>query len=132
MQSERISAVDVAIRRRPSLPPPLDAFVIAVNRLDLDALVATFADDALVNDQLAEHWGKKEICEWAKCDVVGAELAVYVVDVVLRNAHATMTTHVSGNFEMRGLPDPLVLRFHFSACGDRIVQLIILRRVAEL
>ncbi len=132
MQGERISAVDVAVRRRPSLPVPLEAFVVAVNRLDVDALVATFADNALVNDQLAEHSGKPAICEWAKCDVVGVELALYVVDVVLRNGHATMTGHVSGNFDMRGLPDPLVLRFYFSARGDRIVQLIILRRVGEL
>ena len=41
-----------------SLPPPVAAFVEATNRVDLEQLMATFADDALVNDQLRDYWGK--------------------------------------------------------------------------
>ena len=33
-------------------------YVAAVNAFDQDAVVATFADDALVNDVRREFWGK--------------------------------------------------------------------------
>jgi hypothetical protein len=41
-----------------SLPPLVAAFVEATNSFDLDRLLTTFADDALVNDQLRDYWGK--------------------------------------------------------------------------
>jgi len=33
-------------------------YILAANTPELDALMVTFADNALVNDQLCEHWGK--------------------------------------------------------------------------
>jgi hypothetical protein len=36
------------------LPPLVAAFVEATNSFDLDRLMVTFADDALVNDQLRD------------------------------------------------------------------------------
>ncbi len=47
------------------LSPPVAAYVEATNRFDLERLIATFADDALVNDQLRDYWGKPSIREWA-------------------------------------------------------------------
>src|SRR6202795_2336084 len=41
-----------------ALPRPVVAYVAATNAFDLDRLLATFADDALVNDQLRDYWGK--------------------------------------------------------------------------
>ena len=41
------------------------AYVEATNSFDLEGLLATFADDALVNDQLRDYWGKPAIREWA-------------------------------------------------------------------
>lgn len=132
VENGRISALSISRRQVPAVPPPIEAFVVAVNRLDLEAIVATFADDALVNDQLTEHCGTAAIRRWVGRDIVGLELALYVVGVVERNENATLTAHVSGDFDMRGLPDPLLLTFYFSAPGDRILQLIILRRMDEL
>ena len=37
------------------------------------------------------------------------------------------TANVDGNYDKRGLPDPLVLAFYFGVQSDLIVQLIILR-----
>jgi hypothetical protein len=37
------------------------------------------------------------------------------------------TANVDGNYDKRGLPDPLVLAFYFTPKSDLIVQLIILR-----
>jgi hypothetical protein len=38
-----------------------------------------------------------------------------------------VTANVDGNFDKRGLPDPLVLAFYFTRHRNLIVQLIILR-----
>jgi hypothetical protein len=51
---------------------------------------------------------------------------VYVVNVVEHYDHVIVTANINGNFDGRGLPDPLVLAFYFSAPGLRIVQLIAL------
>jgi hypothetical protein len=41
------------------LPRLVAAFVEATNSFDLDRLMVTFADDALVNDQLRDYWAKR-------------------------------------------------------------------------
>jgi hypothetical protein len=89
--------------------------------------MATFADDAIVNDQLCEYWDKSAIREWAERDVIGLHVTMHVVKVVEHYGHAVVTANVDGDYDKRGLPDPLVLTFYFSAHRDKIVQLIILR-----
>ena len=54
-----------------ALPPVIAAFVEATNSFDLEELVVTFADDALVNDQLRDYWGKTAIRGWAERDIIG-------------------------------------------------------------
>jgi hypothetical protein len=109
------------------LPPSVAAYIRATNLGDLDALLATFVDDALVNDQLTDYWGKEAIAAWAARDIIGERLTLKVVKSVQHYGHSIVTAHVGGLFDMRGLPDPLVLAFYFSAYDNKIVQLIILR-----
>jgi hypothetical protein len=109
------------------LPPSVAACIQATNLCDLDSLLATFADDALVNDQFTDYWGKEAITAWAARDIIGERLTLKVVNIVQHYGHSIVTTHVDGLFDKRGLPDPLVLAFYFSSYDDKIVQLIILR-----
>jgi len=109
------------------LPPSVVAYIRATNLYDLDALLTTFVDDALVNDQLIDYWGKEAIAVWAARDIIGERLTLKVVKIVQHYGHSIVTAHVDGLFDKRGLPDPLVLAFYFSSCDDKIVQLIILR-----
>lgn len=111
----------------PELPPSVAAYVRATNTGDLDALLATFVDDALVNDQLIDYWGKEAIAAWAARDIIGERLTLEIVKTVRHYGHSIVTAHVDGSFDKRGLPDPLVLAFYFSSYDDKIVQLIILR-----
>jgi hypothetical protein len=111
----------------PALPPLVAAYVEATNSFDLDGLLALFADDALVNDQLRDYWGKQAVEEWAARDIIGERLTVHVVKIVEHYGHFIVTAYVDGNYDKRGLPDPLVLAFYLSAHGNQIVQLIILR-----
>jgi hypothetical protein len=114
-----------------ALPPLVAAFVQATNSFDLDALIAGFADDALVNDQLRDYWGKSAIREWAARDIIGERLTMNVVKIRELYGHCILTANVDGNYDKRGLPEPLVLTFYFSAHGDQIVQLIILHNQSE-
>jgi hypothetical protein len=127
VKTDRIVSVRMLRHPMPSLPPAIMAYVRATNSFDLDGLLATLVDDALVNDQLRDYWGKQAIRQWAEREIIGARLTMYVVDAVEHYGHVIVTANINGEFDRRGLPDPLVLAFYFSAPDDRIVQLIILR-----
>jgi hypothetical protein len=108
-------------------PTAVAAYIHATNLGDLDALLGTFVDDALVNDQLQDYWGKEAIALWAARDIIGERLTLKVVKTVEHYGQLIVTAHVDGMFDKRGLPDPLVLTFYFSSYREKIVQLIILR-----
>jgi len=110
-----------------SLPPLVAAFVEATNSFDLDRLIDIFADDALVNDQLRDYWGKAAINDWAERDIIGERLTIAVRKVVRHYDNFIVTADIDGNFDKRGLPDPLVVAFYFTPHHDLIIQLIILR-----
>jgi hypothetical protein len=112
----------------PVVVPPLVAeYVEATNSFDLERLMGTFAEDALVNDQLRDYWGKPAIREWARHDIIGERLTMNVTKLIKHYANFLVTANVDGNYDRSGLPDPLVLAFYFNAHDDLIVQLIILR-----
>ena len=114
------------------LPPSVAAYIRATNLSDLDALLEMFVDDALVNDQLRDYWGKEAIAGWAARDIIGERLTLNVVNTVQHYGHSIVTAHIDGLFDKRGLPDPLVLAFYFSSQNDKIVQLIILRNRSDV
>jgi len=115
-----------------ALPPLVAAFVEATNSFDLERLMVTFADDALVNDQLRDYWGKAAIRCWAERDVIGESLTIAVTKVVKHYDNFIVTADIDGNFDKRGLPDPLVLAFYFTPHNDLIIQLIILRNRRDI
>ena len=110
-----------------ALPPLVAAYVEATNSFDLERLMATFAEDALVNDQLRDYWGKPAITEWAKRDIIGESLTMNVTKVINHYGNFIVTANIDGHYDKRGLSDPLVLAFYFMPQSDLIVQLIILR-----
>jgi hypothetical protein len=110
-----------------ALPSLVGAYVEATNSFDLERLMATFAEGALVNDQLRDYWGKPAIREWAKRDIIGERLTMNVTKAVNHYGNFIVTANVDGNYDKRGLPDPLALAFYFTLQSDSIVQLIILR-----
>jgi hypothetical protein len=110
-----------------ALPAPVAGFVRAVNAGDLDALVEAFGNHAMVNDQLREYWGKPAIREWAEREVIAQALTMRVTKVVANHDLRAVEARIDGNFDKRGLPDPLLVSFYFSMHGDEIAQLVILR-----
>jgi hypothetical protein len=115
-----------------ALPPLIADFVEATNSFDLERLMATFADDALVNDQLRDYWGKGAIRDWVERDIIGDRLTIAITKIVSQYDNSIVIANVDGNFDKRGLPDPLVLAFYFTTYNERIVQLIILRNRRDI
>jgi hypothetical protein len=110
-----------------ALPPVVAAYVEATNSFDLERLLAIFADNALVNDQLRDYWGKAAIRDWAERDIIGERLTMDVTEVIEHYGNFIVMANVDGNYDKRGLPDPLVLAFYLTPGDGQIVQLIILR-----
>jgi len=115
-----------------ALPPLISEFVEAANSFDLDRLMTTFARDALVNDQLRDYWGEAAIRNWAERDIIGERLTIAVTKIVSHYGNFIVTANVDGNFDKRGLPDPLALAFYFTLHNEFIVQLIILRNRQDI
>jgi hypothetical protein len=63
----------------------------------------------------------------AKRDIIGERLTMNVTKVISHYGNFIVTANVDGNYDKRGLPDPLVLAFYFTPRSELIVQLIILR-----
>lgn len=109
------------------LAAPVAAAIDAINAGDGPALLSVFAEGAMVNDQLREYWGGAAIAEWIARDVVGQRLAMRIRRVRNNHSHAVVEATLDGDFERRGLPDPLVVSFYFSIDTGKIDQLLILR-----
>jgi hypothetical protein len=62
--------------------PLVAAYVEATNNFDLDRLMATFAEHALVNDQLRDYWGKPAVREWAIRDMIRERLTMNATKVI--------------------------------------------------
>src|SRR6476659_10231836 len=95
-------------KARAALPRLIATYVEATNRFDLEGLLATFADDALVNDQLCDYWGRPAIREWAARDIIGERLTMDVTEVIEHYGNVILMANVDGSYDKRGLPDPLV------------------------
>ena len=101
-------------------------YVAAVNAFDKDAVVATFADDALVNDVRREFWGKDAIRGWVREEIVGDRVTVDPVDVVEHHGQTIMLGRYDGEYDKTNLPDELILTSYFTVQDGRIATLIII------
>jgi hypothetical protein len=107
------------------LPAPISAYIAATNAADIEALMATFAGDALVNDHRNEFDNPASIREWAQREIVDDCVTMQVTAASCRGNTTAVTASIDGNFDKTGLPNPLVLTFYFSVSDGRIVQLVI-------
>jgi ketosteroid isomerase-like protein len=114
-----------------NLPAPVLAYIKASNGFDLGALVATFSEKALVNDQQREYANLPAIRNWAAREIIGDRVTMDVTGTAIRGDNIVVTANMDGAYDKTGLADPLILTFYFSLSGDRIEQLIILRNKAS-
>ena len=82
----------------------IDEYVAAVNGFDEDAIVATFADDALVNDVRREFWGKDAIRRWIREEIVGDRVTVEPFEVIEHHGQTILRGRYDGEFDRTNLP----------------------------
>ena len=110
-----------------TLAPVLAGHIAAVNAFDEDAIVATFADDALVNDAHREFWGREAIRRWAARELVGDRVTIEVTDILDHHGDTIVRGRYDGDYDKTNLPDELILTSYFTVRGGKIVTLIIIR-----
>jgi hypothetical protein len=108
------------------LPAVIAAHFDAVNAFDTDGIVATFASDALVNDNHREFWGSDAIRGFVEAELVGDRVTVDPVEAVEHHGMILVRGRYDGDYDKAGLPDPLILSHYFAVREGRIDTLIII------
>jgi len=100
--------------------------IAAVNAGDEDAIMATFADDALVNDARREFWGSAAIRRWVAKEMTGDHVSIDVTEVIDHYGDTIVRGRYDGTFDQTNLPDELILTNYFTVRDGKIVRLIVI------
>jgi hypothetical protein len=100
--------------------------IAAVNALDTDAIVATFAPDAYVNDNRREFVGVDAIRRWVAKEMVGDKVTIDVREVIGHYGDTIVRGAYDGEFDKTNLPDEVILSNYFSVRDGKIVSLVVI------
>ena len=99
--------------------------VAAVNARDLDAIVATFAEDAYLNDARREFRGSNAIRRFIEKEIVGDNITMDVREVVEHYGNTIIRAAYEGDFDRTNLPDgDVILTNYLSIREGKIVSLL--------
>lgn len=99
--------------------------VAAVNARDTDAIMATFADDAYVNDARREFRGIDAIRRFIEKEIVGDNITMDVREVVDHYGDTIVRAAYEGDFDRTNVPDgDVILSNYFSVREGKIVSLV--------
>jgi hypothetical protein len=98
----------------------------AVNAFDTDAIMATFAKDAFVNDNRREITGTDAIRRWVEKEIVGDKVTLDVQEVVEHHGDTIIRALYDGEYDKTNLPEVLILTNYFSVRDGKIVNLTII------
>ena len=120
-------ALDHKVLDNTTLDAVVAEHLAAVNACDEDAIMATFADDALVNDAHREFWGAEAIRRWVAREMVGDRVSIEVTEVIDHHGQAVVSGRYDGDFDRTNLPDEIILTNYFTVRDGKIVTLIVIR-----
>jgi hypothetical protein len=98
----------------------------AVNAFDIDAIVATFAQDAYVNDNRREIAGIEAIRRWVEKEMVGDHVTIEVREVLDHYGETIVRGAYDGEYDKTNLPAELILSNYFGIRDGKIVRLIVI------
>jgi len=101
------------------LSPFLAAFVAATNSHDIDAVIAFYADDAIVQDESEEMQGTAAIRGWIDKTIEKYNFTLEATGVEQEGDEITLHTLISGTFD----GSPAEIDYHMKVVGDKIVEL---------
>jgi len=102
-----------------SLPPAIRAYFDANERLDTDAMLAPFADDAVVRDEGRTHRGTDAIRSWIEQTSIALPAIAVPRTIRSEDEFQHVTAHVSGTFPR----SPVALSFTFRLKDGQIAEL---------
>ncbi|MGA8369067.1 MAG: nuclear transport factor 2 family protein, partial [Acidimicrobiales bacterium] len=100
--------------------------IAAVNAFDTDAIMATFAPNAYVNDARREINGTDAIRRWVEKEIVGDHVTMEVREVVDHFGDTIVRARYDGDYDKTNLPDELVMSNYFSVRDNKIVSLAVI------
>ena len=99
--------------------------VAAVNAGDLDAIVASFADNAYINDARREFRGSHAIRRFIEKEIVGDNITMDVREVIEHHGDTILRAAYEGDFDRTNLPDgDVILTNYLSVRDGKIVSLV--------
>jgi SnoaL-like domain len=113
-----------------SLDPVIASHIAAINSFDLDAIMDTFAEDALVNDAAREFWGRERIRAFVAKELVGDRVTLQPVESVDNAGMWCVRCRYDGDYDKTGLPDPLIMTNYLRVQDGKIVTLFIVNNTA--
>jgi ketosteroid isomerase-like protein len=109
-----------------ALPPVVAEYIEAVNALDTDRIVRTFADDAYVNDNRREIWGTEAITKFMSKEFVGDHVTMEVREVVDHYGDVIVRAKFDGTYDKTNLPEELVMTSYFAIRDGKITSLTVI------
>jgi hypothetical protein len=100
--------------------------IAGVNAFDVEAIVATFAPDASVNDARREINGRDAIRAWVTKEMVGDRVTMEVREVLEHYGDIVVRAKYDGTYDKTNLPDELVMSNYFSVRDGKIVSLAVI------
>ena len=98
----------------------------AVNAFNIDAIVATFAEDAYVNDNRREIVGIDAIRRWIAKEMVGDRVTIKVREIRDHYGDTIVGGAYDGLYDKTNLPEELILSNYISVRNGKIVSLVII------
>ena len=108
------------------LPGIVAEHIAAVNALDTERIVATFAPDAYVNDNRREIWGTESIRAFMAKEFVGDRVTMEVLEVVDHYGDILVRARYDGTYDKTNLPENFVMTSYFGIRDGRIVSLTVI------
>lgn len=103
----------------PSLPTPIRTYFNANGDLDVDAMLAPFAADAIVRDEQRTHRGTEAIRGWIEQASIGNQAIAVPLTIRSDGDAHHVTARVAGAFP----GSPVTLSFHFRLDAGHIAEL---------
>ena len=98
----------------------------AYSKFDIDAIMATYAPDALVYDVNREFWGTEAIRAWVAKELVGDRVTIEVTEVREHHGTTLVRGRYDGTYDKSKLPPgDLILTNYIRVQDDKIVEMYV-------
>jgi ketosteroid isomerase-like protein len=109
-----------------ALPLIVAEHIDAINAFDTERVLATFADDAYVNDDRREICGTDALRRFVAKEFIDDHVTMEVREVIDHYGDVIVRAAYDGTYDKANLPDDLVMTSYFSVRDGKIVSLVII------